>query len=71
MFKHPDIFSLKVETDISALVAPDNLHVWATRFSLFLSGFVTNSTAYVKGINETKYDIDATFRHIKYFQYIL
>ena len=71
MFKHPDIFSLKAETDISELVPPDNLHAWTARFSLFLPGFVTKSTVYIKSINETKYGIDATFCIIKYFQYIL
>ena len=71
MFKHPDIFSLKVETDIYELVLPDNLHAWAARFSLFLSTFVPNSTVYIKSINEAKYGIDATLHLIKYFQYIL
>ena len=58
MFKYPDKFSLKGETNISVLVPPDNLHVSTARFSLFLSGFVTNYTAYTESINETKHDID-------------
>ena len=35
MFKHPEIFSLKGEINISVLLPPDNLHVSTARFSLF------------------------------------